>query len=613
MRSQREGRRLIRRFAVGSLVAFLATGLGVAALMARSVQAEAQSEATLHARTVALSVLGPLLVPSDLASPSTGERYQELAAIVRSRILSDGTVVRVKVWRTDGTILFSDDPAAVGHRYPGDPDPRAVAGSTVSNVSELADAENVTERALAPKLFQTYVPFRLAAGGPVSGVIEVYQRYDSVQAEIDHLLRTLALAFGGGLAALYLVLLPIALRSARHLRERSERQAQQAEELQAAEAKYRALVEQVPAIVYMAEFEEAGAWLYVSPQIGPILGFSPEEWTADPTLFDRQIHPEDEERYRAEERRSRQTGARLVAEYRMLARDGREVWFHDEARVVVDQTGRQRFHQGILFDITQAKRAEEALRVGLEREKDATERLRALDQMRNTFLQAVSHELRTPLTSVLGFALTLQRGDLELSPEERADMMERLTANARKLERLLSDLLDVDRLARGVLEPTLHQVDLGELARRVAEETDVGLRGLTVQAPSLEAMVDGAKVERILENLLVNASRHTPEGARIWIRLTEHDGGVLLLVEDDGPGVPDDQKDSVFEPFHQGAAIRGHNPGTGIGLSLVASFAELHGGRAWVQDRAGGGASFRVFLPTMAAGASRLEQVAGKP
>ncbi|HYT30890.1 MAG TPA: ATP-binding protein [Actinomycetota bacterium] len=598
MRTQLEGRQLIRRFAVGSLAAFLATGIGVAVLMAGSLRDEAQSEATVRAKTVALSAIGPLLTPSDLAAPSTGARYQELQAIVWSRIISNGTAVRVKVWRSDGTILFSDDLAAVGHRYPESDLQEAARGELLSHVSDLGDPENVTERPLGSKLFETYVPFRFTPGGPVVAVVEVYQSYADVQREIDRLIRTLALAFGGGLAALYLVLLPIAMRSARNLRERSERQAQQAEELQAAEAKYRTLVEQVPAIVYMAEFEAAGVWLYVSPQIGSILGFSPEEWTADPTLFDRRLHPEDEERYRAEELRSRQTGTPLVAEYRLLARDGHEVWFHDEARLIVDQSGRPRFHQGILFDITQAKRAEETLRMGLEREKDATERLRALDQMRNTFLQAVSHELRTPLTSVLGFALTLQRGDLELSPDERADMMERLAANARKLERLLSDLLDVDRLARGVLEPSLHPVDLGELTRRVADETDVGARSLVVETPRVEAMVDGAKIERIVENLLVNAARHTPEGARIWIRLSEEAGGVLLLVEDDGPGVPDDQKESVFEPFHQAAPLRGHNPGTGIGLSLVSSFAELHGGRAWVQDRPGGGASFHVFLPT---------------
>ena len=110
----------------------------------------------------------------------------------------------------------------------------------------------------------------------------------------------------------------------------------------------------------------------------------------------------------------------------------------------------------------------------------------------------------------------------------------------------------------------------------------------------------GTKVERIIENLLVNASRHTPDGSSIWLRLEPAEDGVTVIVEDDGHGVSDELKRTIFEPFQQGERINEHHPGTGIGLSLVADFARLHGGRAWVEDRPGGGASFRVFLPSAA-------------
>ena len=136
--------------------------------------------------------------------------------------------------------------------------------------------------------------------------------------------------------------------------------------------------------------------------------------------------------------------------------------------------------------------------------------------MRNAFLQAVSHELRTPLASVLGYAVTLGREDLDISSDEQREFVERLEVNARKLAKLLSDLLDVDRLARGVIEPKLSLVDLGAIVRRVATETELGARGLQVEAPSIEILADGAKIERIVENLLVNAARHTPDEARIW-------------------------------------------------------------------------------------------------
>src|SRR4029079_12078498 len=87
------------------------------------------------------------------------------------------------------------------------------------------------------------------------------------------------------------------------------------------------------------------------------------------------------------------------------------------------------------------------------------------------------------------------------------------------------------------------------------------------------------------------------DGASIWVRVTGESGGALVAVEDDGPGVPEELREAIFEPFRQGPSVARHSPGTGIGLSLVAMFTELHGGRAWVEERPGGGASFRVFLP----------------
>jgi signal transduction histidine kinase len=111
------------------------------------------------------------------------------------------------------------------------------------------------------------------------------------------------------------------------------------------------------------------------------------------------------------------------------------------------------------------------------------------------------------------------------------------------------------------------------------------------------AQVDPAKVERIVENLLANAHRHTTPDTPVWVKLARQDQGVLIAVEDAGGGVPPELRAALFEPFHQGPEAPTHAPGVGIGLTLVARFAELHGGRAWVEERPGGGSSFRVLLP----------------
>ena len=368
-------------------------------------------------------------------------------------------------------------------------------------------------------------------------------------------------------------------------------------QIKEAEAKYRVLVESLPAIVYIAEFGPKGRWLYVSPQIESILGFSPEEWTASPDLWHQQVHMDDLTAALADEQRVLDTGKPLLCEYRIRSRDGRLVWIREEAEALRDDSGKAVVLQGVMYDVTQQKESEEVLRRALAVEQDATQHLRELNEMKDSFLQAVSHDLRTPLTSIMGSALTLRRSATDLSSEDAVALLEIIASNSVKLSRLLSDLLDVDRLARGIVEPRRQDVDLHELILRVLAECDVGDHPVEVEATPLVAYVDPSQVERVIENLLTNACRYTPKGCPLWIGLSRTEDAVLLSIADAGPGVPDELKTKIFEPFRQGAARVSHSPGVGIGLSLVAKFAELHGGRAWVEDRPGGGASFKVLLP----------------
>ena len=304
-------------------------------------------------------------------------------------------------------------------------------------------------------------------------------------------------------------------------------------------------------------------------------------------------------------RAAMEEGGDRSIEYRARGPGGEVLWLRDIVHVARDAHGDIAALRGLMVDITERKRAEQALRrserkysEAFRREREAAQRLRALDDMKNTFLEAVSHDLRTPLTSILGSALTLEQAGTRISTEDGLDLVQRIATNARKLERLLSDLLDLDRLQRGIVSPQRRLTDLGALVRQTVEDSDLlAAHPIEVDAPTLEISVDAAKVERIVENLVANAARHTRTGTRIWVRLERTDEGALLAVEDEGPGVPADLRQAIFEPFRQGDGPKSHSPGVGVGLSLVARFAELHGGRAWVEDRPGGGASFRVLLP----------------
>jgi len=231
-----------------------------------------------------------------------------------------------------------------------------------------------------------------------------------------------------------------------------------------------------------------------------------------------------------------------------------------------------------------------------QRQMEVAERTRSGDRIRDTFLEAVSHDLRSPLTAILGSARTLEQG--EGSEEERADLLRRISASARRLDRMLSDLLDIDRLQRGTVSPERRPADVRQLIERPIAEA--GLREhqtieVVVEGDPLLADVDPAKTERIVENLVSNAVKHAADGTILVHAAAERDG-LALRVDDEGPGIPDDLKDALFQPFRRGPGTE-LVPGVGLGLALVERFAELHGGRAWVEDRPGGGASFRVFLP----------------
>jgi PAS domain S-box-containing protein len=358
-------------------------------------------------------------------------------------------------------------------------------------------------------------------------------------------------------------------------------------QLSEAEARYRTLVEQIPAIAYIDPVED-GPTIYISPQVEAILGYEPAEWYADPGLWRSIVHPDD--------RGVLEGGVHdepHAATYRLIARDGHEVWVQDQARLVLDPDGRPVYWQGVLVDVTEQRRTQELER-DLERERVEAERLRLEDELKTTFLQAVSHDLRTPLAAILGLAVTMERDDVEITDAEHRDMAHRIASNARKLDRIVTDFLDLERLNRGLAEIHLEPIDVGALIREIVANSElVAERRLAIDVAPITVQADPAMVERIVENLLGNTLKHAPGDSRIWVRLERTDDGAMLIVEDDGPGVPPEDRERIFEPFRQGA---GAGSGSGVGLALVARFAELHDGRAWVQERLGGGASFRVTL-----------------
>ena len=278
----------------------------------------------------------------------------------------------------------------------------------------------------------------------------------------------------------------------------------------------RALVRNLPGIVYVEDADPAidgpGPFLYVSPAVERILGYTVEEWLADPAGWVDRLHPDDVPSMRAAFQAIVPTGAPYSADYRMFAKDGRIVWIHDEAVLLRDEEGAPLYWQGVMSETTE-RTAE--LERALTAEREEAAELRAIDELKTTFLQAVSHDLRTPLAAILGLAVTLESQE-DLGSDEARDLASRISMNARKLDRIVSDLLDLDRISRGILEPNLRPTNLAELVRRVVTESDLLAEHPTeLELEPVTIEVDGAKIERIFENLLSNAARHAEATNRI--------------------------------------------------------------------------------------------------
>jgi signal transduction histidine kinase len=246
----------------------------------------------------------------------------------------------------------------------------------------------------------------------------------------------------------------------------------------------------------------------------------------------------------------------------------------------------------------------EASRRALADLQERNVKLAELDRMKSTLLANVSHELRTPLALILGpTEKWLARGPL--TDEQRRDL-EVVTNNARSLLKTVNDLLDVSRLEAGKLTPKYVRTDLARLVRLtcslfdgVAREREVSF---SVSAPpSLPVEVDREMVERVLLNLLSNAFKFGPVAGRIACAASVRDDAALLEVQDNGPGIPQEMRERVYERFVQlesGSARR--YGGTGLGLSIVKEFVELLHGTIEVTDPPGGGTRFAVSLPRRA-------------
>lgn len=247
----------------------------------------------------------------------------------------------------------------------------------------------------------------------------------------------------------------------------------------------------------------------------------------------------------------------------------------------------------------------QAANIELARLAETERHVRALEEterLRREVLANVSHELRTPMASILtGTTTLLRRRSL---PEDVRPEITSLATEARRLNQLVSDLLDMTRIEGGIVDLRPAEVDVTEaveasidrLHRRYADRP----ASIDIAMPVPEVVADWHRLAQVLDNLLDNANRLSPPGGEIRITLSQDDAAtVVVRVVDDGPGVPAELRDHIFERFFRGSASPG-NPmgGMGLGLPIVRGLVEAQGGHVWLEDTPSGhGACFAFSLP----------------
>jgi two-component system sensor histidine kinase KdpD len=249
--------------------------------------------------------------------------------------------------------------------------------------------------------------------------------------------------------------------------------------------------------------------------------------------------------------------------------------------------------------------------VALERSRlrdEATEAevLRQSDEAKSALIDAVSHDLRTPLASIIAAAGSLRQRGVQWSGEERDAFAAAIEQEARRLDRIVGNLLDLGRIRAGAIHPATAWYEpvalIRDIAARLTSVGSDGARSVVLDLPDElpPVALDYSMVDQVLTNLLENALKFSPANAEVRVRAAVTDGSLEVHVEDAGPGLPKAERERVFEPFYR---LRGASaPGTGLGLAIASGLVRAHGGRIWVEPRAEGGTRFTFTIPAEEAG-----------
>lgn len=335
----------------------------------------------------------------------------------------------------------------------------------------------------------------------------------------------------------------------------------------------------------------------------------PSEAEVSIDTFYERLHPEDRERTRRLIAGAIETHSTCEIEYRTVSPvDGREKWIRAIGRPFYDAQGKPVRFDGITIDITGARQAELEREEFLASERVARTEAERTSRIKDEFLATLSHELRTPLNAILGWAQILHHGN-KINERDLQEGLAAIERNARVQTQLIEDLLDMNRIISGKVRLDVQHVDLTmaieaavDVVARTAAAKGVRLQKVLDSRAGNTVMGDAARLQQIFWNLLTNAIKFTPRHGRVQVFLERADSHIEVSVRDTGQGIKPEFLPHLFERFRQAdASTTRKQSGLGLGLALVKSLTEMHGGSVHVKSRGEGqGSTFTVRLPLAA-------------
>ena len=385
------------------------------------------------------------------------------------------------------------------------------------------------------------------------------------------------------------------------LRQQNAMLSQRVDEMETSETRQRQQQEEIldilrastPVGLFMVQ---DGQFQFVNEDFRNVTGGSPDELMGtDPMAL---VLPEDRDMVR-ENAIAMLKGERTTPyKYRIMNKDGDIRWMLEGVASV--QYRGKRAAVGHSMDITELERAQGKLEDAYEEERKLRRELEEEAQRRIEFTRALVHELKTPLTPVLSSSELLYS---ELREEPWMSIAENIHRGATNLSNRIDELLDLARVEIGILKVNRKAVDVLPLLRRVGKDMKVVAlaagQSLRVTLPDSLPRVwaDTDRLRQVVQNLLINASKFTPDGGKITLRAKESDGSLVVEVQDNGPGIPEEDQKRLFQPYNRHLGDREYLSGLGLGLALCKYLVGLHDGEIWLNSRVGKGSIFGFSIP----------------